>query len=83
MLKRLVFITLFISCSATSAFSQTPADNWYFGEYVGIRFENDTVIQLANSEALSDNCVVTMSEDSGELYFYSGTWTGGGGGELA
>jgi hypothetical protein len=56
--------------------SQTRADNWYFGNLAGIQFTGDTLVALQDGQATSQECTITMSEENGDLYFYSGMWLG-------
>jgi hypothetical protein len=73
-LVSLVFTNFFNAGLMNAVQSQTRADNWYFGDHTGIHFVGDTVLPLLDSDALIDEGVVSMSEENGDLYFYSGTW---------
>lgn len=70
-MKRILFFILF-GFSFFSVFSQGQADNWYFGDYVGLKFNSDgSVSVLTDSQMkVSEGCS-TISDCNGSLLFYT------------
>lgn len=53
------------------SFAQTLADYWYFGHKAGIHFEADGPVALTNGQLHTWEGVATISDDDGNLLFYS------------
>lgn len=70
-MKQLIFLFLSIF-SFSYVFSQGQADNWYFGDYVGLKFNSDgSVSVLTDSQMkVSEGCS-TISDCYGSLLFYT------------
>ncbi len=70
-MKQLIFFFLSLF-SFSSVFSQGQADNWYFGDYVGLKFNSDgSVSVLTDSQMkVSEGCS-TISDCNGSLLFYT------------
>ncbi|MBG7613002.1 T9SS type B sorting domain-containing protein [Polaribacter sp. BAL334] len=52
-------------------FSQNETINWYFGNKAGIKFENGRIINLDNSEMNAPANCTSISDENGQLMFYS------------
>jgi hypothetical protein len=65
-------IILFILLS-TPLFSQTPGPttNWYFGNQAGLSFNSGVPIALTNGVLSTTEGVATISDNSGNLLFYT------------
>ncbi len=63
------FLSIF---SFFSAYSQGQADNWYFGNYVGLKFNsNGSVSLLTDGQMIVAEGCSTISDCSGALLFYT------------
>lgn len=67
----------FLTCLILLTFSslclaQGEANNWFFGQFAGIRFNNDgTVTPLPGSQLTTNEGCSTMSDQLGNLLFYT------------
>jgi gliding motility-associated-like protein len=70
-MKQLTFLFFFIF-SFSCVFSQGQTDNWYFGDYVGLKFNSDgSVSTLTDGQMkVSEGCS-TISDCNGSLLFYT------------
>ena len=67
-------IILIIICFTYSfSFAQSEAANWYFGRKSGIKFNqfNNSVISVSDSQLNTFEGCATISDDSGNLLFYT------------
>lgn len=65
-LAYLVFLVFFV------AYSQEEASNWYFGDNAGVRFNADgSVISLADGRLATEEGCATISDENGNLLFYT------------
>lgn len=62
---------LFIFLVPFSLFSQNETINWYFGNKAGIKFENGRIINSDNSEMNAPANCTSISDENGQLMFYS------------
>ncbi|WP_445748305.1 T9SS type B sorting domain-containing protein [Polaribacter sp.] len=62
---------LFIFFLSFSLFSQNETKNWYFGNKAAIKFENGRVINLDDSEMDAPANCTSISDENGQLMFYS------------
>lgn len=65
-LTRLLFFLL-----SFSVVSQNETINWYFGNKAAIKFENGRIINLVNSEMNAPANSSSISDENGQLLFYS------------
>ena len=54
-----------------NAYAQKETNNWYFGTYVGISFNNGSPIALSNSAMDAWAGCASISDNNGNLLFYS------------
>lgn len=68
-----IFLFLFFTISFTKLLSQIPGPttNWYFGGYAGITFNSGTPVALNNGSLNTVEGVATISDDDGNLLFYT------------
>jgi len=64
----LLIVQLFI---AQKALSQLESKNWYFGEYEGMKFENNQPIELLDSKMNIGLGSAVISDKNGNLLFYT------------
>jgi hypothetical protein len=65
---RIIILLLF----STTSFSQPgPNSNWYFGTNAGITFNSGTPVALTNGALTTTEGVATISDNSGNLLFYT------------
>ncbi|MDP5092592.1 MAG: T9SS type B sorting domain-containing protein [Polaribacter sp.] len=62
---------LFIFFLSFSLFSQNETKNWYFGNKAAIKFENGRIINLDDSEMDAPANSTSISDENGNLLFYS------------
>lgn len=65
-----IYITILLSFLPLLIFSQGENDNWYFGNYAGVRF-GGTTTTLLDSQRASEWASGTVSDNSGNLLFYT------------
>lgn len=58
------FITYFANAQLETA-------NWYFGQYLGLRFDGDQVIPLSNGRMSTGEGCASISDNQGNLLFYT------------
>ncbi|MFD0861290.1 T9SS type B sorting domain-containing protein [Sungkyunkwania multivorans] len=64
--------TLCALCFHTLIFSQGEANNWYFGDGAGLRFNADgTVTATDDGQLFTDEGCATISDANGDLLFYT------------
>lgn len=68
-MKYYLFIVL--TCFHLVLFGQLETANWYFGQYMGMKFENDQIIPLSNGRLYTGEGCATMSDSNGNLLFYT------------
>lgn len=64
------YITILLSFLPLLMFAQGENDNWYFGNYAGVKFTG-TAITLLDSQRESGFASGTVSDNSGNLLFYT------------
>lgn len=71
-----IFVVL-LSIITTSSFSQAYKDNWYFGSNIGLNFSSGTPQFVSGCQMGGNdfNHSTTMSDDFGNLLFYSNAQT--------
>lgn len=68
-MKKITLLFLFLP---VILFAQGEANNWYFGQFAGIRFESDgTVTPLGGSGLSTNEGCSTISDSDGNLLFYT------------
>lgn len=60
-----------LSTSSCNGISKNNAKHWYFGNQAAIKFENNIPVALTNSAMSQVEGVATMSDDNGNLLFYT------------
>jgi hypothetical protein len=66
------YILILILLLNLPLFSQVgPTSNWYFGTNAGITFNSGTPVALTNGALTTTEGVATMSDNSGNLLFYT------------
>jgi len=70
--KLLLLFGLFFSLILFSASAQHEADNWYFGEVVGVNFLGNSTVPLIDGRIYSDEGSAVVSDKrTGKLLFYT------------
>ncbi len=64
-------LSLLFLCYSFFAFSQGEANNWYFGDGAAITFNNGAPQSLTGSQVSTREGVCTISDEDGNLLFYS------------
>lgn len=64
-------LVLFITISVMTSFAQGEANNWYFGQNAAITFNSGTPAALINSAMQTVEGCATLSDESGNLLFYT------------
>ncbi|MBD10219.1 MAG: hypothetical protein CMC68_05660 [Flavobacteriaceae bacterium] len=54
-----------------TAFAQAEASKWYFGTNAGIDFSSGGPIVLTDGQLSTDEGCATISENNGDLLFYT------------
>ena len=76
-MKKQLLLVLFITASI-SLYSQKEANIWYFGRNAGVDFSTSPPTALTNSKLNTDEGCSTISDENGNLLFYSdgiNVWT--------
>ncbi|MEZ4803818.1 MAG: T9SS type B sorting domain-containing protein [Gelidibacter sp.] len=68
--KRFLFIILLV-CLSINCFSQRESANWYFGNFAGLTFNSGSPIPLTNSALNTKEGCATISDENGNLKFYT------------
>ncbi len=69
-MKKIIYLILLLS--TFSAFAQKEANNWYFGIFAGIHFEDDgNVSLLSGSQMQTNEGCSSISDTAGNLLFYT------------
>ena len=63
-----IFLWIIIS---TTVYSQKEYNNWYFGYYAGISFQNGSPFALLGSAMQQAEGTATISDNDGNLLFYT------------
>ncbi|MFY0714845.1 T9SS type B sorting domain-containing protein [Seonamhaeicola sp. NFXS20] len=68
-----IILSLILSVFSMLAFSQRQASNWYFGYGAGIAFDltNNSINTLNNGQLSTNEGCSSISDDSGNLLFYT------------
>src|SRR5690606_27683009 len=66
------FAALILLLFTFNSFAQKEANNWYFGLFAGIQFQNDGSVIAVDDGAMSTNegCS-SISDENGNLLFYT------------
>ena len=69
-MKKILYLLFLIT---TGSYSQNQAANWYFGDNAGINFNSNTgaVTSLTNGQLRTDEGCTSISNENGELLFYT------------
>lgn len=73
-LRLSLFVVLF-TLFTTSSFSQAYKNNWYFGDLNALNFSSSFPVPVTGSQIMGFNHSTTMSDDFGNLLFYSDSKT--------
>jgi hypothetical protein len=65
------FILLLVIFSGQQLYAQREANNWYFGEFLGLDFNSGTAVPLNNGKLNTIEGVATISNSNGNLLFYT------------
>lgn len=69
-MKKYILSTCFL-ISAVFVFAQKQANTWYFGNRVGLDFNQSPPLALSNGTANSSEGSAAMSDNNGKLLFYT------------
>jgi hypothetical protein len=70
--KRLVWLILVsIGLQPLASLSQSPTDNWYFGDKAGLSFRSGSPQILTDGQLNTTEGVATISDAGGKLLFYT------------
>ncbi|MBK9247708.1 MAG: PKD domain-containing protein [Ignavibacteria bacterium] len=79
-MKFFIMFVVALSSNAFSAIAQHEADNWYFGYYSGISFQNNSVIKAEGGQTRTvEGCASISDRYTGDLLFYTdgiSVWNG-------
>lgn len=63
-----LFIGIFVH---VVAFNQQEANTWYFGQYAGVSFANQTVTSISGSKLSTEEGCSVISDKEGRMLFYT------------
>ncbi len=70
-MKKLILLFILFLSTVTS-YSQAEANNWYFGSFAGVQFQEDgTVIALSDGKMSTNEGCSSMSDWTGDLLLYT------------
>lgn len=69
-IRLLVVISLLFVCSSLSH-AQKEAENWYFGNFAGLKFSQADPVPLLDGIMQTDEGCTTVSDTAGNLIFYT------------
>ena len=67
--KKYYFIFIVFICSVLQA--QLETVNWYFGQYMGLRFEGNQAIPVEGGQLYTGEGCASISDKQGNLQFYT------------
>ena len=70
-MRRIPYFLIFLLLVSFSAFSQSQANNWYFGDGAGLNFSTATPTVLTDGQLDTLEGCATISDDNGNLLFYT------------
>jgi gliding motility-associated-like protein len=70
-LKRITYLSVLMALCHFTAFAQAEASKWYFGTNAGIDFSSGGPIVLTDGQLSTDEGCATISENNGDLLFYT------------
>lgn len=62
---------IFLFSYQTTLLAQKQADNWFFGERLGLSFGTGEPIPISGSQMLASEGCISLSDSNGHLLFYS------------
>lgn len=64
-------IIIFLTIVSNALYSQGEADNWYFGDHVGLDFSIGDPIPIEDSGMYAEEGCASISDQEGDLLFYT------------
>jgi len=71
MKSKLAFFYIVFSFIVINSFSQNEANIWYFGDNAGVDFASGSPVTLTNGALATREGCATISDDNGDILFYS------------
>ena len=68
-MKKLYIFTFFLFHFI--AWAQLETSNWYFGQNLGMKFQEDEILPLSNGRLFTSEGCATISDQNGNLLFYT------------
>lgn len=68
---RLLFSVVLLFACTLMSFAQKEAENWYFGNYAGLKFSQADPVPLLDGSLQTDEGCTTVSDTAGNLLFYT------------
>lgn len=65
------FIFFFLALIHFHGFGQLETANWYFGQNLGLNFQNNQVTPLSDGQLITGEGCATISDSEGNLLFYT------------
>jgi gliding motility-associated-like protein len=66
-----LFLLIVFSFFFNISQAQKEANNWYFGNYLGLSFTSGSPVLLTDGQIVTDEGVATISDKNGNLLFYT------------